>query len=96
MQSLQDALYNWLTIKVVYDARPDDMAAQETKEFFEARLKEDHDASVINLEKNGPFYFVDLLAGGEKKRQRFSIELIDALLEQIEAEPDKYKNYNEE
>ncbi|MFD0049171.1 hypothetical protein ACFVHQ_07565 [Actinomycetes bacterium NPDC127524] len=96
MQSLQDALYNWLTIKVVCDARLDDMAAQETKAFFEARLKDDYDASVSNLEKNGPFYFVDVLAGGEKKQHRFPVELIDALLEQIEAEPAKYKNYNEE
>ena len=30
MGSLQDAIYNWLTIKVVADARPNDLAAVET------------------------------------------------------------------
>ena len=28
MRSVQDALYNWLTIKTVAEARPDDSAAK--------------------------------------------------------------------
>lgn len=33
MKSLQDALYNWLTIRVVCDARPDDSAARNRNVF---------------------------------------------------------------
>ena len=40
MKSLQDAIYNWLTIKIVSDARPDDTAALETTQMFEQILAE--------------------------------------------------------
>ena len=42
MKSVQDTLYNWLTIKVVCDARPDDTAAKETLNLFEEMLTDDH------------------------------------------------------
>ncbi|MGQ0440713.1 YlaI family protein [Bacillus sp. B-TM1] len=31
MRSVQDALYNWLTIKTVAEARPDDSAAKKLR-----------------------------------------------------------------
>lgn len=34
MQSLQDTIYNWLTIKLVAESRPDDLAAQENDAIF--------------------------------------------------------------
>ena len=34
MNSVQDAVYNWLTIKVVCDERPEDLAAVETEKMF--------------------------------------------------------------
>ena len=40
--SVQDSLYNWLTIKVVSDARPEDIAAAETEKMFLSILKEEH------------------------------------------------------
>ena len=42
MKSVQDSLYNWLTIKVVSDARPEDIAATETEEMFLSILTEEH------------------------------------------------------
>ncbi|MFE4349509.1 hypothetical protein [Peribacillus butanolivorans] len=92
MKSLQDALYNWLTIRVVCDARPDDSAARDTEMFFMQMLKNDHHVIIDSVSKIEPFYFVEFLIGDEMKKQRFPIELIDIMLDQIQLEPDKYKN----
>ncbi|MBK5481332.1 hypothetical protein JFV29_05200 [Peribacillus sp. TH16] len=92
MKSLQDALYNWLTIRVVCVARPDDSAARETEMFFMQMLKNDHQVIIDSVSKIEPFYFVEFLIGDEMKKQRFPIELIDIMLDQIQLEPDKYKN----
>ncbi len=50
MNSVQDALYNWLTIKVVCDERPTDKAAVETESMFLAILEEDHKVFDITIE----------------------------------------------
>lgn len=92
MKTLQDALYNWLTIRVVCDARPDDTAARDTEEFFMQLLKDDHQVIINSVTKTKPFYFVEYKLGDEIKKQRFPIELIDIMLDQIQLEPDKYKN----
>lgn len=39
---LEDALFNWLQIRIVADERPDDHAARDTLAFFEQILREDH------------------------------------------------------
>lgn len=51
MKSLQDALYNWLTIYVVARARPDDAAAQETAAFFKEILKRDFHVTNVKVKK---------------------------------------------
>jgi hypothetical protein len=94
--SLQDSLYNWLTIKVVYDARPDDTAAKETMELFEKSLFEDHKVADIEVNKEDPMYYVTYTVNGEQKKQRYPIELIDIMLNQINENPDKYENYPDE
>lgn len=93
MKSLQDALYNWLTIKVVCDARPDDTAAIETRDLFENVLREDHGVSNIEVKKEDPMYFVSYDVNGENKKQRYPVELIDIMLSQINQNPERYENY---
>ncbi|SFJ05522.1 hypothetical protein [Thermoflavimicrobium dichotomicum] len=39
---LKDALFNWLQIQIVWDARPSDRSARDTVLFFEEILREDH------------------------------------------------------
>jgi len=95
MKSLQDTLYNWLTIKVVCDARPDDTAASDTRLLFEQLLHEEHHVEITVVRKEEPFYFVEYLINHEQKTGRFPIELIDVMLDQINAEPEKYKNYED-
>lgn len=91
MESIQDALYNWMTIKVVCDARPDDTAALDTLAFFEKLLVE-KEVIIQSLFKEEPFYFIEYLFKNEVKKQRFPIEVIDVMLNQIKAEPEKYRN----
>lgn len=92
MKSLQDVLYNWLTIKVVCDARPDDTAANETLSHFEELLTE-HQVSNIELTNDDVMYYVSYQQGEEQKKNRFPRELIDIMLNQINKEPEKYENY---
>ncbi len=92
MKSLQDTLYNWLTIKVVCDARPDDSAAKETKDLFEKALSEDLGVTDIEVNKEDPMYFVSYTINGEQKKQRYPIELIDIMLNQINENPERYEN----
>ncbi|RIX59358.1 hypothetical protein D3P08_04165 [Paenibacillus nanensis] len=48
---LEDALFNWLQIRIVADARPEDNAAKDTLAFFEQILREDHGLSSFDIEK---------------------------------------------
>ncbi|AST92196.1 hypothetical protein ACWE42_00900 [Sutcliffiella cohnii] len=94
MRSLQDTLYNWLTIKVVADARPDDHAANETYELFTNILKDDHKVENVQVLKEDPMYYVLYTTEqGENKKVRFPMELIDVMIDQINNEPEKYTNY---
>ncbi|MCP8970291.1 hypothetical protein [Ectobacillus ponti] len=95
MRSVQDALYNWLTIKVVAEGRPDDKAAQETYELFDGILRQDHGVSHIEVERreDDEMYYVSYEKDGVSKSTRFPLELIDCYLEQMQREPEKFKNY---
>ncbi|MCM3726094.1 hypothetical protein M3226_10400 [Neobacillus cucumis] len=93
MQSLQDALYNWLTIKVVCDVRPDDKAAVETRDFFEEILTAQHSVSNIETTKDDLMYYISYQQGEETKTRRYPRELIEIMINQINQEPEKYKDY---
>jgi hypothetical protein len=96
MKSLQDALYNWITIKVVSDARPDDQAAKETAELFEKMLIEEHELKNIQVTKEDRMYNVSFEKDGVEKTSRFPIEIAEAMLFSINSEPEKYKINPEE
>lgn len=96
MKSVQDALYNWLTIKVVSEARPEDSAARETKELFEKILREDHGIYDLDISMDETMYQVAYTVNGESKTSRFPIELINVLLNQINEQPERYQNYSSE
>ncbi|MBP2239980.1 hypothetical protein J2Z40_000533 [Cytobacillus eiseniae] len=96
MNSLQDALYNWLTIKIVCDERPDDHAAAETEAMFWGMLVDDHHLTNIEIETDEIMYYVHYDHNGERKKTRYPRELIEIMLNQISANPEKYENYPEE
>lgn len=89
---IRDALYNWLTIKNVAEARPEDDAAWDTFSFFDEILAEDHNVEKIEVEKDNVFYTVHYWVAGEEQTEQFAVPMIDALLRSIEAEP----KYNEQ
>lgn len=91
MRSVQDVLYNWLTIKTIAEARPFDEAAQETYRLFHTMLYEEHYLKNVEVEKREDMYIVTYEKEGENKFARFPLELIDCFLNQIEKEPEKYK-----
>jgi hypothetical protein len=93
MKSLQDALYNWLTIKIVCDARPEDSAAIETKDLFENILTEDHGITDLLVTKDETLYYISYSINGENKKNRFPAELAEILLSQINENPERYENY---
>ncbi|MFC0523989.1 hypothetical protein ACFFGV_10500 [Pontibacillus salicampi] len=93
MQSLQDTVYNWLTIKVVADTRPDDTSAVETSAFFWELLKEEHHVQDINVERLEEMYVVACQTATETRMYRFPTELIDCMHNTIKEEPEKFRNY---
>jgi len=95
MKSLQDTLYNWLTIKVVVDERPDDTAAVDTEKMFYDMLVEDQGVQSIEVTTDAVMYYVHYDLDGERKSNRFPRELIEVMLNQINESPERYANYPE-
>ena len=95
MMSLQDKLYNWLTIKVVVDARPEDTAAVDTKALFEQLLAEEHSIHDPEVTTDEEMYYIVVRTNGEPKQYRFPRELIEVMHDQINEEPQKFVNYPE-
>lgn len=95
MRSLQDTLYNWLTIKVVVDERPDDTAAADTEKMFYQMLVEDHHLKNIEVTTDVVMYYVHYDLADEKKTSRFPRELIEVMLNQINEAPERYANFPE-
>lgn len=97
MKSLQDALYNWLSIKVVCDARPEDKAATNTLQLFDKILKEEHQVDeIIGYESDESMYMIFYKRAREEKSMRFPVEMINSMLDAIEKEPEKYPVYKDE
>ncbi|MFD0692776.1 hypothetical protein ACFQZT_01585 [Paenibacillus sp. GCM10027628] len=90
---LQDALFNWLQMHIVAEARPDDEAARETRDFFAVILEEDHLVSNFHIMDQGdsPAIFIAYEQEGISKKQQFDRESAEKLLEDINSNP-KYNN----
>ncbi|WP_028611244.1 hypothetical protein [Paenibacillus harenae] len=85
---LEDALFNWLQIKLVAAARPDDQAALDTAQFFEQILTEDHGLGDFAIAKTDEtMIHVKYVKDGRPKLQLFPRESAEQLLADIEANP---------
>ncbi|USG67519.1 hypothetical protein NDK47_09695 [Brevibacillus ruminantium] len=83
----EDALANWLQIKLVAEARPEDRSAADTASFFEEILREDHKASELSYHAEEHCYVVTALFDDERSERRFDREEAETLLRAIESEP---------
>ncbi|GAA0494650.1 hypothetical protein GCM10008986_21590 [Salinibacillus aidingensis] len=94
MKSLQDVVYNWLSIQLVADARPDDQAAVETAAFFKQMLEKEHNVTSIHVDKREDMYSVRVQKKEEDRSFRFPVELIECIYDQIHEEPEKFTIYS--
>lgn len=82
-----DALFNWLQIRLVADARPEDEAARKTVAFFEEILQSDHQVEELAVaETDATMVHVRYRQNGRVKRQLFHREAASQLLSTIEAD----------
>mgnify|MGYP001433920201 CR=1 FL=1 len=84
-----DAIFNWLQIEIVREARPNDRSARDTVQFFEEMLREDHQVSSISKKLVKGVYHVEYQLEGEHevKTIQFPQELAEKLLQDIMSEP---------
>lgn len=84
---LTDALFNWLQIQIVWEARPNDRSARDTVLFFEEMLREDHQVTQLTKKIDQHTYVIEYEQNGEAKSQTFPREAAEQLLKDIMAEP---------
>lgn len=86
--NIADAVFNWLQIYIVAEARPNDRAAQETAAFFESILREDHQLKSFEIDASAETYQVRYVSeNGEENTLKFHKQSAEKLLKDIEAEP---------
>lgn len=83
----EDALANWLQIRLVADARPEDRSAADTASFFEEILREDHLAGELSYRAEEDSYLVSARFADEWYHRRFDREEAESLLAAIQSEP---------
>ncbi|MBH5316925.1 hypothetical protein I6N90_03770 [Paenibacillus sp. GSMTC-2017] len=85
---LEDALFNWLQIQIVANARPDDEAANNTLAFFEQILREDHGlGSFVITKTDDTMIHVKYEKDERVKLQLYPREACEQLLQDIVANP---------
>lgn len=89
---LEDTLFNWLQIRLVADARPEDNAAKETVDFFRTALLEDHLVDEVDIVTvNEDLLQVHYRIGDEKLHRSYDLGYAYQLLNDINGNP----KYNE-
>lgn len=85
---LDDALFNWLQIQIVAEARPDDNAAVETRDFFLQILTEDYHLTFVQVDKiDDTMIHLRYELEGRSKVQMFPREAAEKLLSDINENP---------
>ncbi|MDH6349660.1 hypothetical protein [Brevibacillus sp. 1238] len=83
----EDALFNWLQIQVVAEARPDDRSALDTAAFFAQLLLEDHAISELSYRVENGWYHLSGKQEAGTVDNRYPAEAVESLLAAIENEP---------
>lgn len=85
---LQDALYNWLQMHIVAEARPADGAARETLDFFAVILQEDHGLTRFYVDgKDDDNIYVTYEQEQQLRKLPFDRETAEKLLDDINSNP---------
>lgn len=91
MRSIQDAFYNWLSIREVALARPEDVAAKETEALFFDILKEQYGIDDVRVEKEGKRVMVYYSVQNEEKKIQLPRDYVESMIDQMNQNPEKYK-----
>jgi hypothetical protein len=83
----KDALFNWLQIKIVWEARPSDVSAKDTVSFFQAMLEEDHEITELTMVQSEENYQISYTHDGKQQTLSFPNEMAEKLLRDITEEP---------
>lgn len=84
---LEDAVFYWLQMSIVAQARPDDAAAQETFGFFQQIVSEDHQIAELSVTSNEDTVFVVIVKDEMTREFTFPREAAEQLLRDIEGNP---------
>ncbi|MWC27465.1 hypothetical protein [Paenibacillus sp. MMS18-CY102] len=85
---LEDALFNWLQIDRVAEARPDDRAALDTRDFFLQVLQEDHGVVRVSVSaEDATMIHVRIEKESGTKLFFFDREAAEGLVNDIAANP---------
>lgn len=84
---MENALFNWLQIHIVAEARPEDQAAKNTVDFFYSILIEDHELQNIQVKADDTMYTVRYDTEGETHTKQYPRDVAEQLLRDIEKEP---------
>ena len=84
---MRDALFYWLQMKVIWEARPTDHSAKETAQFFAEILREDHHITEKEVKLEEDAYKVRFFVKGEPDELRFDRQQVEQLLQAIESDP---------
>lgn len=94
---VRDAIFNWLQMKIVAEARPSDQAAKETLDFFALILAEDNQLHDIHVElENEVSYLVHYVQENDKKQLRIDRESVEKLLTEINENPIYNQQFQED
>lgn len=77
MRSLQDTVYNYMTIKVLLDQNPEDHAAIETCAFFAEMMRENYSAHFVSYEVVDEEYIVMIKVEENERKFTFPSDMID-------------------
>ncbi|SDW87597.1 hypothetical protein [Paenibacillus sp. CF384] len=84
----EDALFNWLQIHLVAEARPEDRAAIDTRDFFLEILTEDHGISNLHIHTvDDTMIHLRFDKDNKSKLQMFPREAGEQLLQDINENP---------
>lgn len=84
----EDAIFNWLQIQLVVEARPEDQAARDTCSFFKQILEEDYHIFDISVQLAGEDRIeIAYVTDGQAKKQLFPRESAEQLLHDINSNP---------
>ncbi|SFS49521.1 hypothetical protein [Marininema halotolerans] len=83
----EDTLFNWLQIRLVWNARPKDGSAEETVRFFEQMLTEDHGVRELSLTMEADQYRISWQKEDGEEARLYDRKQAESLLQSIEAEP---------